>query len=191
MSEHDPEEEGTDAAAGEPTDGDPAESLGDDLVPLEATTTGKVSALLADDLEAELTALLEDDAQEKDDNDLTYGDIVWTQFRKNRVAYISLWGLGFLFVLATFAPLLASTRPFYWSLEGETAFPWLASLFDRNFFENPVDLFFNILMVVGTPALIAYLLRIRTFAKKGMRKRPRRRKMVREGRNLALGLLDT
>ena len=40
--------------------------------------------------------------------DQTFGDIVWIQFKMNRVAYCSLWGLGGLFLLATVAPLLAS-----------------------------------------------------------------------------------
>ena len=31
---------------------------------------------------------------------LTYGDIVWGQFKKNRVAYVSLWGVAILFLLA-------------------------------------------------------------------------------------------
>ena len=146
-------------------------------VPVAGSTTGKVSAMLADDLTAELTALLE---EESDDNDLTYGDIVWTQFKKNRVAYLSLWGLGLLFFLATFAPLFASSRPFVWSLDGNTSFPWLSSLIDRNFFENPVDLFFNLLMLLGTPMLLGWLFRVRQLGHSGLRKRPRRRKMVRE-----------
>ena len=39
--------------------------------------------------------------------DQTFGDIVWLQFKKNRVAYCSLWGLAGLFALAITAPLLA------------------------------------------------------------------------------------
>ena len=53
--------------------------------------------------------------------DLTYGDIVWGQYKKNKLAYLSLWGVGALFALAIFAPLIASTRPFLWSTaEGMT-----------------------------------------------------------------------
>ncbi len=166
-------------------------SVSSPMLPAGASTTGKVSVMVADDLEAEMTALLEADAagSASEDDELTYGDIVWTQFKKNRVAYVSLWGLGILFALATFAPVLASTRPFYWSLDGSSSFPWLGSLIDRNFFENPVDLFFNLLMIVGTPLLVVWLFRVRSFAAKGMKKRPRRRKMVQEGRWLAGGVL--
>jgi peptide/nickel transport system permease protein len=150
------------------------------------STTGKVSVMVAGDLEAEMTALLE---ESNEGDDLTYGDIVWGQFKKNKVAHVCLWGLGVLLALATYAPVLASTRPFYWSLDGEVSFPWVASLFDRNFFENPVDLFFNLLMVLGTPMLIGWVLRVRTFAGKGLRKRPRRRKMLSEARRLVLAFV--
>jgi len=162
-------------------------------LPRGASSTGKVSVMVADDLEAEMTALLAADAagegQDKDENDLTYGDIVWTQFKKNKVAYVSLWGLLILFLLATFSPVIASTRPFYWSLDGSTSFPWLPSLFDRNFFENPVDIFFNMLMIVGTPAAMVWLYRALSFSRKGMKKRPRRRKIIREAQYVAGGLV--
>jgi len=187
--ENEPEELGADPGAGA---ADPADAVTDRVVTTDpASTTGKVAMMTASDIEDELTALLEADAAGTDpeDRDLTYGDIVWTQFKKNRVAYWSLWGLLVLFTLATFAPVLASTRPFYWSLEGESSFPWLASLIDRNFFENPVDLFFNLLMLLGTPVLIGWLFRVRGFAKKGMRKRPRRRKMVKEAQYLVGGFV--
>ena len=174
-----------------PTSHEQIPSISSPRTPPGASTTGKVSVMVADDLEAEMTALLAADAADNasEDDDLTYGDIVWTQFKKNRVAYVSLWGLGVLLGLATFAPVLASTRPFYWSLDGTSSFPWVASLIDRNFFENPVDLFFNLLMIVGTPLLIAWLFRIRSFAGKGIKKRPRRRKMLQEGRMLAGGMV--
>ena len=65
-------------------------------------------------------------------DDLTYGDIVWGQFIKNRLAVVSLWVVVGLIVLAIFAPVIASDRPFVWTEEGQTSYPWVAALFDRN-----------------------------------------------------------
>ena len=91
-------------------------------------------------------------------NTLTYGDIVWGQFKKNRVAYASLWGVAILFVLAIFAPVLANSTPFVWSDETGTSYPWFSTLFDTNYFENSVDLFFNLVMVMGMPLLLLWWL---------------------------------
>ena len=145
--------------------------------PASGFATGKVRAVAAEGMEAEMQALL-DKAEEE--ADLTYGDIVWTQFKKNRVAYWALWGLGTLIALAVFAPMIASTRPLWWSLGEESGSPWLASLFDTNFFENPLDLFFNLGMVLGLPLLLGWLFRVRVLSRSNMKKRPRRRRMLRE-----------
>ncbi|MED5372278.1 MAG: ABC transporter permease [Myxococcota bacterium] len=85
--------------------------------------------------------------------DPTYGEIVWGQFRKRKVAMASMYALLGLVFFAIYAPVLASNKPFIWTVAGETTFPWLASLFDRNFYENAVDIFFNVLMVTS-PLLI-------------------------------------
>lgn len=110
-----------------------------------------------------------------EEEDVTYGDIVWGQFKKNRVAYISLWGVAGLFILATFAPLLSSAEPFYWKDASGTSYPWFTTLFDTNYFENSVDIFFNLLMVLGMPMLLAWWLWMRSLHKKIRDKRPRRR----------------
>lgn len=143
----------------------------------DGLATGKVRAVAAEGMEAELQALID---REEEDADLTYGDIVWTQFKKNRVAYWALWGLGTLILLAVFAPVIASTRPLWWSLGDEAGSPWFWSLFDTNFFENPLDLFFNLGMVLGLPLLLVWLLRVRMLSRSSMKKRPRRRRMLRE-----------
>jgi peptide/nickel transport system permease protein len=117
--------------------------------------------------------------------DQTFGDIVWIQFKKNRVAYCSLWGLGGLFLLATVAPLLASGRPFVWDIGEGLSFPWFTSLFDRNYFENPVDIFFNLVLVCTVPVALLTMARLRHIQKMGLDKRPRRAKIGRELRILA------
>ena len=40
-----------------------------------------------------------------------YLDIVWRQFKKHRSAYISLWLLAPVFLIAILAPAIASNRP--------------------------------------------------------------------------------
>ncbi len=113
--------------------------------------------------------------------DLTYADIVWGQFRKNRVAFYSLWGLGALFALAITAPVFASGRPYLWDIGDGTTYPWFSSLFDRNYFENPVDIFFNLWLVLGLPLMAFLLVRIKMIQKRRWDKRKRRRQMRTEG----------
>ena len=91
-------------------------------------------------------------------DEITYWSIVWGQFKKNRIAYGSMWGMLAVTLMAIFAPVFVLERPFYISYtnaEGEavTEFPWFWSLFDRLLFENGVDIFFNIVMLL-TPFLI-------------------------------------
>ncbi len=47
----------------------------------------------------------------------------WRQFKKNKPAYISLWVLGFLALIAIFAPLLANEKPLYMKYKGESFYP--------------------------------------------------------------------
>ena len=116
--------------------------------------------------------------------DQTFGDIVWIQFKKNRVAYVSLWGLAGLFLLATIAPLLASGRPFVWDIGEGRSYPWFSSLLDRNYFENPVDIFFNLILILAVPLAVLITVRLKQIRGLGLDKRPRRAKIAREARML-------
>ena len=138
---------------------------------------------IADGMLGDGSGGMQADAAPLDDSaeDLTYFDIVWAQFKKNRVSYWSLWFVGFLFALAVFAPAISSDRPFVWTTAEGTSYPWLTSLFDRNFFENPVDVFFNLLLLIGLPALGFFGWRIRSIRGRGLPKRPRRRLIRRVG----------
>lgn len=120
--------------------------------------------------------------------DQTFGDIVWIQFKKNKVAYWSLWGLGFLFFLAIVAPIIASGRPFIWDVGEGASYPWFSSLFDRNYFENPVDIFFNLLLACSIPVSLLCMYRLKSIRAMGLDKRPRRARIGFELRVLA-GLL--
>ncbi|HEV2970854.1 MAG TPA: ABC transporter permease [Pirellulales bacterium] len=77
-----------------------------------------------------------------------YLDIVWRQFKKNRPAYFSLWLMVGLFLIAIFAPLLASNVPFVFHEGSETIYPWFQWLFHP---EEPVDFFFNMALVGLVP----------------------------------------
>jgi peptide/nickel transport system permease protein len=83
--------------------------------------------------------------------DPSYWEIVWGQFRKRRLAYGSLWAGLALLLLAIYVPVVASSRPFLWRVDGGAlSSPWLGSLFDRNVFQSTLDVFFNCLMLPGT-----------------------------------------
>jgi peptide/nickel transport system permease protein len=59
----------------------------------------------------------------KQDKQFSFRSYAWGQFKKNRPAYISLWVLGFLAIIALIAPILANDQPLYASYKGETMFP--------------------------------------------------------------------
>jgi peptide/nickel transport system permease protein len=85
---------------------------------------------------------------------LDWVDIVWQQFRKNKLAYWGAICILVLFGLAVFAPLISMNQPLFCSIEGEWHFPLLSSMFDRNLFENSVDMFFN-LQAILIPIMVA------------------------------------
>lgn len=100
----------------------------------------------------------------------TYGEIVWTQFKKYPMAYYSMYGVLALFVIATLSPVLALNVPFFISvpqgvgpehMQG-VSFPWFMALFDQNFFENGLDIFFNTLLFSIPGTLIAWNIAKRT-----------------------------
>lgn len=96
----------------------------------------------------------------------SYGDIVWNQFHKYSLSYYSLFGVLGLFILAVLCPVFALNVPFYINVpEGAgpastlgTHFPWFSALFDRNFFENGLDIFFNLLIFTVPLNLIIWSL---------------------------------
>lgn len=78
-----------------------------------------------------------------------YFDIVWKQFRKNKVAVRMLYVVALLFLTAIFAPVISSNFP-YWFREkdGSLVFPWLVSLFNT---ETAIDYVFNVALVIFVP----------------------------------------
>ncbi len=80
---------------------------------------------------------------------LSYWALVRNQFSKNRPAVIGLWCVVGLFVLAIAAPLIAMDQPFLWRDAEGLQFPFFGALFNRLLFENGVDFFFNLLLVLA------------------------------------------
>jgi len=82
-------------------------------------------------------------------------DIVWAQFKKNRFALAALAVIGPLFLVAIFAPLLASNQPLVYQQGGETLYPWFRALFNP---DEPVDFVFNMALLATFPWLAGTLL---------------------------------
>ena len=132
------------------------------------------------------------ESQEKkspESEDLTYGDIVWGQFQKNKVAVVALGFLSILCAIAIFCPIVASDRPFIWTENGETSYPWFTSLFDRNYYESSVDIFFNLAMVLSLPITGFWILFVRNLRSKNLEKRPYRRALSRLNLGILFGFL--
>ena len=82
--------------------------------------------------------------------DPTWGEIVWGQFRRRRLASWALVGVVGLLLQAVLVPALASNKPFLWRVgDGPLQSPWLSALYDRNFYENAIDIVFNTLLFPG------------------------------------------
>lgn len=79
----------------------------------------------------------------------SYSGAVAAQLRKNRVAVFGLRCIAGLFALAVCAPLISLDQPLlWWDAEG-LRFPLFASLFNRLHFENAIDVFFNLALVLS------------------------------------------
>ncbi|MGH7162332.1 MAG: hypothetical protein ACREID_02525 [Planctomycetota bacterium] len=89
---------------------------------------------------------------------ISFWTIVGRQLRKKRLAMFGYRCIVGLFLLATFAPLIASDLPFYYRDAGGASSPWLEGLFDRVAVPQAVDLFFNLMLLFLPPASVAFLL---------------------------------
>ncbi|MCX7044655.1 MAG: ABC transporter permease [Candidatus Sumerlaeota bacterium] len=85
---------------------------------------------------------------------VSYWAIVWGQFRKKRIAVFGMWCVIALFLLAIYAPLICLDKPFFYKDHTGLSFPLFKHLFNRLFFENSVDVFFNLILTLS-PLYIA------------------------------------
>ncbi len=53
----------------------------------------------------------------------SYYQLVWSQFKKNRIAYYSLYIILFLFIIALFAPIIANDKPIFMFYRKKVYFP--------------------------------------------------------------------
>ena len=72
-------------------------------------------------------------SEQKQGSQFNFRQYAWAQFKKNKPAYISLWILGALALIALFAPVIANDQPLYASYKGHTLFPAFS-------FENTYEL---------------------------------------------------
>ena len=103
----------------------------------------------------------------------SYGGLVWRELRKNRTAVWGLWSISALLVIAVWAPVVSSNQPFLYDDGTGLRSPWLLGLFDRLVFENAVDIFFNLLLVLVLPAYALYRLLARRYGARFAELRPR------------------
>ncbi len=87
-------------------------------------------------------------------DDPTWGQIIWGQFRRRKLAYASMWGVFGLFLIAVYSPIFISNKPFVWNAGEGIESPWLMTLFNRSTYENAIDIFFNSLLFPGTALVL-------------------------------------
>jgi peptide/nickel transport system permease protein len=87
-----------------------------------------------------------------------YWMLVWQQFRNNRIAYYSLLMIGFLFLIAAWAPLIVNGKPFVWHKDGVTQYPLFQYLFAPSRTVS-VDYFYNYFLVATLAVPLAFLIR--------------------------------
>jgi peptide/nickel transport system permease protein len=87
-----------------------------------------------------------------------YWRLVWLQFRKNGAAFKSLVLIVMLFMIAAFAPVLASGKPFVWTKDGVTKYPLFQYLVAPQS-TITIDYFFNYLFFATLTVTFCLLLR--------------------------------
>ena len=63
---------------------------------------------------------------DKTNENFSFNKYAWNQFKKNKIALVSLYFLILLAIIAIFAPYLANDRPLYCEYEGNTLYPAFA-----------------------------------------------------------------
>ena len=59
----------------------------------------------------------------ENNQNFSFKKYAWTQFRKNKIALVSLYLLAVLILVAIFAPYIANDRPLYAKYKGNTLYP--------------------------------------------------------------------
>lgn len=112
-----------------------------------------------------------------------YWDIVWRQFCKKRESLWALYAMAPLFLIAIFAPAIASNQPFVYFDGDQVLFPWIRSLFHS---QEPVDYFYNMALLAFFPWLLLALVSNYLMRRRGAP--GRRRVLVAAGQFAAMTL---
>jgi peptide/nickel transport system permease protein len=87
----------------------------------------------------------------------SYWMLVWKELEKNKTAVLGIRCIAVLFLLAVCAPLISLNQPFFYRGAEPWSLPFLSALFNRLLFENAVDVFFNLILVLGPVYAGVYL----------------------------------
>ncbi|HEX3597720.1 MAG TPA: ABC transporter permease [Polyangiaceae bacterium] len=80
---------------------------------------------------------------------VSYAGLVFGELRKSRTTLVGLWCIAGLSLVAVYAPLLSLDQPIAWNEGAGWSFPLLRALFNRLLFENSIDVFFNLGLVLS------------------------------------------
>ncbi|MBM4362159.1 MAG: hypothetical protein FJ104_05725, partial [Deltaproteobacteria bacterium] len=87
----------------------------------------------------------------------SYWESVWAELIRRPLPRLGLHALGGLLAIAVAAPLLSSNQPLYWNAGDGPRFPLASALLNRLYFENAVDLYFNLALLLAPLALVLLL----------------------------------
>jgi peptide/nickel transport system permease protein len=119
-------------------------------------------------------------------HNLSFSEIVWRQFRRDRAAAVALWCMALAFLLAVFAPVVASNQPFvFWEDDGRAIYPWFRALFA---YDEPVNCLFNMALVAFIPWLVVAFVQWRRWKIHKVPSRTRLKRFVRTYLALTVGL---
>jgi len=94
--------------------------------------------------------------QEEPTRRVSYGELVWAELRKNGTALFGLRSIVVLVAIAVYAPFLSLNQPLAWKAGNGWTFPFVQALFNRLLFENSVDVFFNLALVLSPLYALGY-----------------------------------
>ncbi len=87
----------------------------------------------------------------------TYWQTVWNQFQKKKLGWIAFLALVTFSLVGIYAPFFASSQPLWLTYKGTSYFPFFRVLFYPGFYTKPLDLFFNVLIVILPIGLLGFL----------------------------------
>ncbi|MFQ5728869.1 MAG: ABC transporter permease [Waddliaceae bacterium] len=90
----------------------------------------------------------------------SYGKMIWKQFLNHRLGTVALGVAVLFFLIGTYAPFLASSKPLFVIYDREGYFPLFRYLFYTGFYTKRIDIFFN-LMMFSFPLVLLLLIIIR------------------------------